>query len=384
MPLAGWAIKIPHLQSTHRERACPVNTFGLLTMHRHRLVERCSCDRAASYSTNARVCLYNSRVKRRSFLSATIGGALVQRSEAFAAPAHDVPVIDSHIHLFDISRPQGVPWPPKDSPIYKSALPERFRKVAARFGVVGAIEIECSPWVDDNQWVLDIAAKDPIIVATIGDLEPGTPDFGKRLEQLHRNPLFRGIRYGNLWNRDLSEQILKPQFVSDLKLLSSAGLVLDTANPDPRLIHAVALLSDRVPDLTVIIDHLPELALPEDSAARKVCNADLQLLAQRPRVFAKVSGIVRRMDGRVPLEIGFYRDRLDHIWGTFGADRLLYGSDWPNCDQWAQYPDVFRLAKEFITARDAAHVEKFFWKNSLAAYAWVHRDSSQPRLHSSR
>jgi predicted TIM-barrel fold metal-dependent hydrolase len=308
----------------------------------------------------------------------------VQTSDLFAAPAHDVPIIDTHIHLFDVSRPQGVPWPPKDSPIYKSALPERFRKVATGFGVVGAIEIECSPWVDDNQWVLNIAAKDPIIVATIGDLEPGAPDFGKRLEQLHRNPLFRGIRYGNIWNRDLGEQISKPEFVNDLKLLASAGLVLDTANPDPALMHAVVRVSDRVPDLTVIIDHLPELALPEDSAARKVCEADLQLLARRPRLFAKVSGIVRPIGGRVPLGIEAYRDRLDHIWETFGPDRLFYGSDWPNSDQWAQYPDVFRLAKEFIMARGPEHAEKFFWKNSLEAYSWVHRDPSQPKLQSTR
>jgi L-fuconolactonase len=341
-------------------------------------------NRVPRYSTNVCGCLYNRRVKRRSFLSATLAGALVQTSDVFAAPAHDVSIIDTHIHLFDVSRPQGVPWPPKDSPIYKSALPERFRKVATKFGVVGAIEIECSPWVDDNQWVLDIAAKDPIIVATIGDLEPGTPDFGKRLERLHRNPLFRGIRYGNLWNRDLSVQILNSGFVNDLKLLSSAGLVLDTANPDPKLIHAVVRLSDRVPDLTVVIDHLPELAPPEDSAARKVCDADLQLLGQRPRLFAKVSGIVRRIGGRVPLDIEAYRDRLDHIWGTFGPDRLLYGSDWPNSDQWAAYPDVFRLAKEFIMARDPADVEKFYWKNSVKAYTWVHRDSSQPTLQSAR
>ena len=110
--------------------------------------------------------------------------------------------------------PQGVPWPPKDSSIYKSALPERFRKLAAPHGVVGAIEIECSPWLDDNQWVLDIAAKDPIIVGTVGDLEPGTPGFTKQLDRLHKNSLFRGIRYGNIWNRDLSKQIANSGFVT--------------------------------------------------------------------------------------------------------------------------------------------------------------------------
>ena len=313
-------------------------------------------------------------MNRRTFLSTAAAGA----HGLFANAGRKIPIIDSHIHLFDISRPQGVPWPPKDSSIYQSALPARYRKIALPFGIVGAIEIECSPWPDDNQWVLDIAAKDPIIVGTIGDLEPDVPAFGKQLEQLHRNPLFRGIRYGNIWDRDLGTQIAKPEFVSNLKLLASLGLVLDTANPDPALMHAVVRLTDQVPNLKVILDHLPELALPDDPPGRKACERDLQLLGQRPQVFAKVSGIVRTVDGRVPLDIDFYRDRLDRIWQTFGADRLLYGSDWPNSDQWAQYPDVFRLAQAFIASKPPDAVEKFFWKNSLAVYGWVKRDASQP------
>ena len=87
---------------------------------------------------------------------------------------------------------------------------------------------------------------------------------------------------------------------------------------------------------------------------------------------------MRTVNGHVPLDIGFYRDRLDRIWQTFGAERLLYGSDWPNSDQWAQYPDVFRLAQAFISSKPPEDVEKFFWKNSLAVYGWAKRDASQP------
>jgi L-fuconolactonase len=321
---------------------------------------------------------YNARVIRRSFLSTALAGALGHTAKLWAASGSKVPVIDSHIHLFDISRPQGVPWPPKDSSIYHSALPSRFRKIAAPLGIVGAVEIECSPWPEDNRWVLDIAANDPIIVGTIGDLVPGTPSFAKQLELLHRNPLFRGIRYGNIWNRDLGKDFSKPGFVDDLKRLASLNLVLDTANPDPALIHAVVRVTDRIPDLKVILDHMPELTPPTDFAGRRACDADLQKLGQRPKVFAKVSGIVRTVAGRVPLDIDFYRDRLDRIWQTFGADRLLYGSDWPNSDQWAPYPDVFRLAQEFIAAKPPAALDKFFWKNALAVYGWVKRAADQP------
>ncbi|HEX4770550.1 MAG TPA: amidohydrolase family protein [Bryobacteraceae bacterium] len=319
-------------------------------------------------------------MKRRTLLSATFAAALAFRFRLSAANRSNTPIIDAHIHLFDISRPQGVPWPPKDSTIYKTALPDRLRKLAAPHGVVGAIEIECSPWPADNQWVLDIAAKDSFIVGTIGDLEPGSPGFAQQLDALRKNPLFRGIRYGNIWDRDLGKAIAKPEFVQGLKLLASAGLVLDTANPDPALIRAVVRVTDRVPDLKVIIDHLPELAMPQDAAARRACESDFKTLGARPQVFGKISGIVRCVDNRVPLDLPFYRDRLDHIWETFGSQRLMYGSDWPNSDQWADYDSVFRLADEFISTKDRASLENFFWKTSKAAYSWVKRDASQPPL----
>src|SRR5580698_544254 len=134
-------------------------------------------------------------VNRRTFLTTTAAAAIPDLHAAT-----NIPIIDCHIHLFDTSRPQGVPWPDKtDKVLYKTALPDRFRKIAVPLGIVGAIEVEASPWFDDNQWVLDIAAKDKILVGTIGDLEPDKPPFRSQLENLHKNPLFRGIRYGNLW-----------------------------------------------------------------------------------------------------------------------------------------------------------------------------------------
>jgi L-fuconolactonase len=114
------------------------------------------------------------------------------------AGADSIPIIDTHIHLFDPRRPQGIPWPEKSDPLlYQTALPGRYRKVTEGLGIVGAIEVECSPWLEDNQWVLDTAAEDTIIVGTVGDLEPGQAGFRKNLERFHRNPLFLGIRCGN-------------------------------------------------------------------------------------------------------------------------------------------------------------------------------------------
>jgi predicted TIM-barrel fold metal-dependent hydrolase len=290
------------------------------------------------------------------------------------AEAASMPIIDTHIHLFDPTRPQGVPWPEKkDAILYKPALPERYREVTKGMGVVGAIEVEASPWLEDNQWVLDIAAKDTIIVGTVGDLEPGEPDFRKHLERFHRNPLFRGIRYGNLWNRNLHEQLSRPEFISDLKALADAGLELDSANPDPALIEDLVPLTDRVPSLRVVVDHLPQLEPPAESQARSAYESNLRELGKRPQVYVKVSEVLRRVGGRVPTDLNFYRPRLDEIWEIFGQDRLLYGSDWPNSDRWGTYPQILSIVREYFRAKSQGVAEKFFWKNSVAAYRWVKR-----------
>jgi L-fuconolactonase len=289
------------------------------------------------------------------------------------AGAVSIPIIDTHIHLFDTTRPQGVPWPDKkDVVIYKPALPGRYRKVTEGLGIVGAIEIECSPWLEDNQWVLDVAAKDSIIVGTIGDLEPGHPQFRAQLERFARNPLFRGIRYGNLWGRNLGAELDKAEFVNGLKALADAGLVLDTANPTPALVTDIARLTDRVPNLRIVMDHLPELEFSNTNIAK------IRELAKRPQVYVKVSGVLRRVAGRIPLDTDFYRDRLDSIWDIFGPDRLIYGSDWPNSDPLGTYHQLLKIVEEYFHAKGTAAAEKYFWRNSVAAYRWVRRDARQP------
>ena len=316
-------------------------------------------------------------MNRRTFLALGAGCAVLDLS----AKGDSIPIIDTHIHLFDPRRPQGVPWPDKDDKIiYQPALPDRYRQVTKGLGVVGAIEIECSPWLEDNQWVLDIAARDTIIVGTVGNLAPGKPGFRKNLERFHQNPLFRGIRCGNLWDRNLSGDVTEADFISDLKALAEVDLGLDTANQDPALIAALVRLTDKIPNLRAVVDHLPQMNPPAEPAARRKLEADLRELAARPQVYVKLSEIIRRVDGQVHLDLEFYRSRLDEIWGIFGEDRIMYGSDWPNGDHTASYPQVLSIAREYVTAKGAAVAEKFFWKNSFHAYRWVKRAANQPGI----
>ena len=130
-------------------------------------------------------------------------------------------------------------------------------------------------------------------------------------------------------------------------------------------------------NLRVVIDHLPRHLPPTEAQARRTYDHDLRELGKRPQVYVKVSGVLRRVDGRVPEDLNFYKPVLDELWDIFGQDRLIYGSDWPNSDLWGPYDKQLRVVREYFTLKGAAAAEKYFYKNSVAAYRWLPRDSTQ-------
>jgi L-fuconolactonase len=320
-------------------------------------------------------------VSRRDFLTGVVATAAAAYSTTLQAQAPPIPIIDTHIHLFDPTRPQGAPYSgprpaPGAAPI--AAYPERYRALAVPLGVVGAVKVEASPWIEDNLWVLEVAQRDPIMVGVIGNLEPDKPEFPQYLERYHKNPLFRGIRYGNLWGRDITKQSANPDFIGGLKLLADADLVMDTANPRVPLLEAMIRISDAVPALRIVLDHLPSLDPAE--AERAAYERALKEIGTRPRIYVKLSEIIHRVDGQVSTDLSAYRERLDMLIGVFGEDRILFGSDWPNSDGVAPVDKVFAVAKEYFLAKPRPIAEKYFWRNSVAAYKWVKRDPSQPTL----
>ena len=296
-------------------------------------------------------------MRRRTFLAAA--GAAASQAHGAASAS---PIIDTHAHFYDPSRPGGVPWPEKEeTQLYRTVLPDEFVKLTKPFGITGVIEVEASPLVEDNQWVLDLAPKNPILIGTVGDLEPGKPDFRRHLTRFHKNPLFLGIRCGYLWDRNLANELPKPQFIADLKFMAKAGLEMDAVG-SPSLLADVVRITDQVPELRIVIDHLPYDA-PTDSKM-------LRELGKRLQVYVKVSNVLRRVGNRVPTDLAFYRPALDELWDVFGADRLIYGSNWPVSDRVAPYDQVFRIVHEYFTAKGKEAAEKYFWRNSQAAYRW--------------
>lgn len=271
------------------------------------------------------------------------------------------PIVDSHIHLFDSRRPQGIPWPPKHDAIHRPTLPADYFAASAEHGVTGAIAVEASPWQDDNFWLLETLRADARMLGFVGNLVPGADDFRRTLERLSAEPLFLGIRCGNLWDRDLREDVRNPAFIGGLRALAESGRSLDSANPDARLIEALLEIAHQVPALRIVVDHLPGAVIPVHQEQTFLHN--LRSLAAHSGVFVKISQIpVNASDSAQA------RNRLDTLWELFGEDRCLFGSDWPNSLRAAPFCDVLGSALWFMQDKSELARTKFFSANSARAY----------------
>ncbi|CRM35654.1 amidohydrolase family protein [Pseudomonas sp. 24 R 17] len=276
------------------------------------------------------------------------------------------PIIDSHLHLFDPRRPQGIPWPEPGNRLYAAHLPADYWALAEPDNVVGAIAVEASPWRDDNRWLLDTLRSDPRMLGFVGNLDPLHARFAADLDALADEPLFLGLRYGNLWDRDLLLDQTRPGFIDGLRQLAATGRSLDSANPNPRLIKGLLTLSDTLPALRIVVDHLPNAQVPAGEEA--AYHADLLRLAERPNVFAKLAEIPQLGPHGLITDTAFYNDRLAVLWEAFGEDRCLFGSDWPNSDHLADFATTLGLVKRCMADKSETVQGKFFVHNAVRIY----------------
>jgi L-fucono-1,5-lactonase len=321
--------------------------------------------------------IFRERISRREFMGHGIAGAVSGTSAfaTFAASQNESgpsQIIDTHTHFYDPTRPQSVPWPEKtDKFLYRRILPDDYKALARPHGVTGTVVVEASAWIEDNQWVLDLAAKEPFIVGLVGHLTPGRDEFAGQLKHFARNPLFRGIRISG---GQLGKELDQPNFIADLKRLAEFDLELDV-NGGTNVLSNVAWLGKQIPALRIVINHVANVRIDGKTPPKDWLEGMHSAAGQR-NVFCKVSGLVEgsgAVEGKAPTAAEFYQPVLDAVWNAFGEDRLIYGSNWPVSERFASYATVQRIVSDYFRAKGKAASEKYFWRNALAVYKWVKR-----------
>jgi predicted TIM-barrel fold metal-dependent hydrolase len=323
---------------------------------------------------------------RRQFLqsTATVSGAIAamqvtgtlletSRLQADDKPESPWEVIDCHTHFYDPSRSEGVPWPEKGSSLYRTVLPKHLRALEKPLPLTGTVVVEASKWIEDNQWILDLAADDPFIVGFVGRLFPGDEKFTEYLKRFAANPLYRGIRLNDIEIADAIASHDK-KILDDLKLLIDHDLELDL-NGGPSTSLTAAALAKQLPELRIVINHLSNVKIDGKQPPRE-WETGMRQAAKEPNIFCKVSALVEgaSRDGNLaPAELDYYRPILDIMWDAFGDDRLMYGSNWPVSDRGATYAVVQQLVYDYVKERGLDATRKFFAGNAAKIYKWVDR-----------
>jgi predicted TIM-barrel fold metal-dependent hydrolase len=289
----------------------------------------------------------------------------------------DRPIVDTHIHLFQVDRAGGVPWPPKENAVlYKNSLPADYEAVARPLGVVASGIVEASPLQTDTQWVLDKVAGNAFFPFYVAQLEIGSADFVKNLDEISKDKRVVGIR-GFLWSPPAIT--LDAKQLADLRELARRGMTLDlisrgTLNPKAKVIE----LARAVPDLRIIIDHL---AGAKTAAVDPQWQKDIKELALNKNVYIKFSSFFdmfnpsptgdESMPWTATKMVADYKPHFDALFEAFGADRLIFGSNHPVVVLGGSMKDEIDLAEAYLAPLGKEVRDKVMFSNAIFFYRRV-------------
>ena len=271
-------------------------------------------------------------------------------------------IVDAHQHFWDPAR-GDYGWLKPDNPIHRVFAPADLRPLMTEAGVDATVLVQAAPTPEETDYMLGIARDTPWVLGVVGWIDLLAPEAAGEVRRRAADPLFLGVRP---MLQDLADPdwILQPALGPALETVASEGLVFDALILSHQ-ITAIIELARRHPRLAILLDHGAKPRLGETRAMLGWAR-DMEKLAAMPNVTCKVCGLMTE------LTPGGTRDDVARSIGVlfdlFGADRLVWGSDWPVLTLAGAYPDWFALAREAIAAKRESAVPAVMGGNALRLY----------------
>ncbi|MCC8618831.1 amidohydrolase family protein [Xanthomonas vesicatoria] len=272
--------------------------------------------------------------------------------------------IDAHLHFWHLARGDYDWLTPALAPLYRDFAPHDVDDALDAAGVGSVVVVQAAATEAETCYLFELARDEPRIAGVVGWVDFAAPDAAARIGALVRagGGLLKGLR-------PMVQDIADAQWLAgaDLDAAFDAMLAHDLAfDALIRAVHVPALQArlKRHPQLRVVIDHggKPQIAAGEFVA----WAAGMAALAQHPNVHCKLSGLLTEaapgagMDALEPY--------VAHLFARFGAQRLLWGSDWPVLTLRADYAQWFDLAQQLVTRHAAEHADAVFGDNARTFY----------------
>lgn len=272
-------------------------------------------------------------------------------------------MLDSHHHLWTISRGDYGWMGDHVRPLLRDFGPEHLAPLLARTGVTRTILVQAAETDAETDFLLSVAASTDFVAGVVGWADLESEDFPARLAALRQNRLLVGLR-PMLQELPDDDWILRPRVLDNLARIGEYGLVLDILG-FPRHLPYVSEALHRTPGLVAIVDHL---AKPDiKSGSLDPWRDAIAGIAANPRVYCKVSGLVT--EASPAWSVAELRPYVDHVVQAFGADRLLFGSDWPVCTLAASYAEVVNAAHALLSPHfGSEQMDRVFSINGSEVY----------------
>jgi L-fuconolactonase len=215
----------------------------------------------------------------------------------------------------------------------------------------------------DNNYAADVAAAHPTRFASVCCVDVAKPDAAEQLFYWIRERGMNGVRLFNATSRaDPPLEDSRSLKVMEQALALDVPITMVLRHADIGHLHAVM---SRLPNARVIVDHLARF--PVDERPPYDNSAHFFALSRYPSLSLKYSAVnqwaIRK--GATP-ERDYFRRIFDH----FGADRLMWGSNYP-VTRYKTYAELFRMGAEpfdFLTEEEIAEIMggnalRWFWRS---------------------
>ena len=234
--------------------------------------------------------------------------------------------IDAHQHFWQLAARAGGWPPPSLAAIYHDFAPADLAPLLAEHGVQATVLVQSLPSEDDTQWLLALADRADFIRAVVGWTNLLAPDAPAAIARLASHKKLKGLR-PMLQDLDDDRWIANPALAPALLAMVEHGLRLD-ALVLPRHLPALLQCARAYPGLAIVIDHAAKPPIAD--AAFGQWREHMAQLAALPNVHCKLSGLVT--EAKADWTVEDLRPYADHVLNVFGAQRVIWGSDWPVVD----------------------------------------------------
>lgn len=245
-------------------------------------------------------------------------------------------MIDSHHHLWKYTT-EEFGWIEQDL-IRRSFLAPELDTLLQENQVTGAVAVQARTSLEENDFLLDEAAKSSTIKGVVGWVDLKSAEAGTQLDQYQSNSLFKGVREITQ-GAAATEFLSNPAFNQGVREVTARDLTYD-----------VLIFQDQIPAATAFVDQHPNQRFVLDHAAKPEIRAaafpknwekGIREMAERDNLVCKISGLVTEVrddtwDASL-MERYFYT-----LLEAFGPQRLMFGSDWPVCllsSEYARWKD---------------------------------------------